>query len=265
MFTGKPVQPEGSQLSRPTTTFAIVGNPRTGSSHLASLLDSHPDIACWDDEIFDAGETFDRSGLDTPRQFLMQEVWRAQAPVVGFKMLWDALNRREAMWAMLRDQQVALVHVTRDHLLDAFLSFRLATQNLAFTSWDGNYRLPTVEVDVAECVEWMNLAEHRDGVIRQRADEVELPLLTIGYAELCSSADRVLDFLQVSHRPLRSRLSRQRHGTHYDVISNLAELRAELAGTRWAAMLEDPDPDPDPDRGSLCPPPPPPGVVANCT
>ena len=77
----------------PSVRFAIVGNPRTGSSHLVSLLDSHPDIACWDDEILDAGEEFDRSGFNDPRDFLVQRVFWVDAEAVGFKLLWDAMDR----------------------------------------------------------------------------------------------------------------------------------------------------------------------------
>jgi hypothetical protein len=53
------LRPKRDRLRTPKVRFAMVGYPRTGSSHLVSLLDSHPDIACWDDEVFGDGEVFE--------------------------------------------------------------------------------------------------------------------------------------------------------------------------------------------------------------
>src|SRR5208283_4721755 len=83
--------PRSGNYREPTVRFAIVGNHRTGSSHLVSLLDSHPDIACWNDEIFDKGEAFEQSSFCDPREFLRQRVFQVNSVAVGFKLLWDAL------------------------------------------------------------------------------------------------------------------------------------------------------------------------------
>ena len=73
----------------PSVRFAVVGNRRTGSSHLVSLLNSHPDVACWDGEIFSEGEVFDKSSYEKPRDFLVECVFKINAHAVGFKFLSD--------------------------------------------------------------------------------------------------------------------------------------------------------------------------------
>src|SRR5438105_213858 len=109
----------------PSVRFAIVGNPRTGSSHLVSLLDSHPDIACWDDEILDAGEAFDRSGYRDPCDFLIHRVFWVDANAVGFKLLWDAMDRTPDVWGLLARLGIRLVHCVRANRLDQYLSYQL--------------------------------------------------------------------------------------------------------------------------------------------
>ena len=112
----------------PVVRFAIVGNPRTGSSHLVSLLDSHPDIACWDDEPFMPGEAFDKSGYQKPAEFLVNSVFDINAHAVGFKLLWDAMQRLHDPWQLFDELGIALVHVRRQNLLDAYISLQLVLE-----------------------------------------------------------------------------------------------------------------------------------------
>jgi LPS sulfotransferase NodH len=238
MFTNK--RGRGRPLaasSRPVVRFAIVGNPRTGSSHLASLLDSHPDIACWDDEIFDAGEAFDASGCDLPIQFLQCDVLQVKARAVGFKLLWDAFDRLETILDALEQLDFVLLHVYRSNLLDSFISFQLATLNDAFTSWDGTYDVARFEADYDQCLEWFELCEARDAKIRHRAQEREMPTLEVEYNELGAAQGRILDFLQMPRHDLTSRMRKQREGSQSDAVTNYGALRERFAGSRWAELF----------------------------
>ena len=223
----------------PDTRFAIVGNPRTGSSHLASLLDSHPDIACWDDEPFLAGEVFDRSEYEAPAAFLTGLVFRVNAQAVGFKLLWDAMIRLSDPWQLFRDLDVVLLHVWRRNRLDALISLELATANQAFTSYRGDYERATIEIDYARCEKWFILSEQRDNLIRQGAREHSIRRLEIEYQELCRGQTTVLDFLGVPRCPLASRLRKQRSGGQSQAVTNYSDLKRRFAGSRWAAFFEE--------------------------
>jgi hypothetical protein len=218
----------------PEIRFAIAGNPRTGSSHLVSLLDSHPDVACWDDEIFDVNEAFDRSEYDDPRTFLTERVFRLNVKVVGFKLLWGAMQRTEDIWGVLRDMRIRLIHAVRDNKLDAFISFKLAEANNAFTCWYGDYTIRSIEIDPHECLEWMERARWRDEAIRRDAQISRIPRLEIDYEELCRTQHRVLTFLEVDPRPLVSRLTKQRTGSQAESVTNYARLKAHFAGSSYA-------------------------------
>jgi LPS sulfotransferase NodH len=223
----------------PRVRFAIVGNPRTGSSHLVSLLDSHPDVACWDDEIFDEGEAFDKSSYDNPRDFLLESVFNVDARAVGFKLLWDAMSRTAKVWNLLEELDILLVHTCRANLLDSFISYQLATINRAFTCWYGDYKTQRFEARYDQCLEWFETAEFIDIELRQRALKEGIPRIEIEYTELCRNQDRVLEFLGVSRLPLTSRLTKQRKGSQSEILTNYADLKERFAGSKWAKNFED--------------------------
>ena len=240
MYTSKAPAEWWDPLARiPDVRFAIVGNPRTGSSHLVSLLDSHPDVACWNYEIFEVGEAFDQSIYDDPRDFLRECVFRVNARAVGFKLLWNAMKRTVAIWDVLRDLDIWLVHTYRANVLDSFISLQLATINEAFTSHYGDYTTTQFVVDYDECLEWFEAAEKRDAEIRRRSFDEGIRRLEIEYKELCETQDRVLDFLGVPRHPLTSRLTKQRQGSQRDSIANYAEIKERFAGSRWSMHFEE--------------------------
>ena len=229
----------------PDIRFAIVGNARTGSSHLVSLLDSHPDVACWDGEIFNEGEAFDTSSYQDPQDFLREKVFKINARAVGFKLLWDQMNRLPNVWRMLKTLDIRLVHTYRENLLDSFISYQLATINHAFTSWlkasvlYGVWETNRFEADYDQCFEWFEKAEHCDVEIKCRSAEEGIPRVEIEYQELCENQDRVLDFLQVPRQPLTSRLKKQRKGSQSEIITNYVEIKQRFANTKWARYFEE--------------------------
>ncbi len=223
----------------PSIRFAIVGNRRTGSSHLVSLLDSHPDIACWDGEIFDEGEVFDKSTYEEPNDFLVECVFKVNAHAVGFKFLCEEMNRISNPWKLLKSLDIRLVHTYRENLLDSFISYQLATINQSFTCWYGIWKMYQFKADVAQCLEWFEKVEQLDFEIRRRSLIEGIPRVEIEYKELCKNQDKVLDFLQVSRQPLTSRLEKQRKGSQAEIITNYAEIKARFAGTKWARFFED--------------------------
>jgi LPS sulfotransferase NodH len=219
--------------------FAIVGNPRTGSSHLVSLLDSHPDVACWDDEIFDEGEAFDKSACACPKDFLLERVFPVNGIAVGFKLLWDALGRLRNGWELLREMDIRVIHTYRANRLDSFLSFQLARINKAFTSWYGDYKTHEFEAGYDEILEWFRTTEERDLEIARQAEAWSVPRLAIEYNELCRDQTRILEFLGAPPHLLTSRLTKQRRGRQSEILRNYEELKSTFKGSMWSEYFED--------------------------
>ena len=217
----------------PDLRFAIVGNPRTGSSHLASLLDSHRDIACWDDEPFLAGGAFDKSGCPSAETFLHNVVFAVNARAVGFKLLWDAMVRIPNRWQLFCELRIALIHVYRLNPLDAYMSLELARLNGAFTSSYGGYNTQRLTIDYDRCRAWMVAAERHDNEIQEKATHHSIPRVEVEYHELCRDQTRILDFLDVPRCPLVSRLRKQRTKPQSAIITNYWDLKRRFAGSRW--------------------------------
>lgn len=218
----------------PSIRFAVVGNKRTGSSHLCSLLDSHPDIACWDDEILEAGNEFDTSSYDRPADFLTDVVFRVPVEVVGFRMMWEGMDRWPDVWAMLEGLDIWLIHVTRENRLDSFISFKLATINDSFTSAYGQWRQHSFVADHHEALEWFETTLDRDEKIRDLASKHGRPRLELEYGEICTGPAKALDFLGQRPTPLKSAYSKQGSGSQAGAIANYEELRASFAATTWS-------------------------------
>jgi len=225
--------------SDPDVKFAIVGNRRTGTSHLVSLLDSHPEVACWDGEIFDVGEAFESSLYEDPASFLREIVFRVRAHAVGFKLLAPAMERVVDVWALLKESSIRIVHVRRANLLDVYISYRLASLNQAFTCWYGDYHTAQFKADYEECLTWFEACMSHDRLIKAKAQECNIPRLEIEYSELVACQDRVLDFIGVSRHPLSSRLAKQRESRQSDIILNYQELKDRFAKSEWAWCFDD--------------------------
>lgn len=248
MYTSK-TTPEfrDGPIRIPSVRFAIVGCPRTGSSHLGNLLDSHPDIAFWDDEIFAVGEVFDQSVYDTPRDFLMHHVFKINAQAVGFKLLYDAMGCIADVWELFKELDIRLVHTYRENMLDSFISLQLALLNQAFTSYYNNaidqllgeYKVRWFTADFDECLGWFEFVDQCNREIRQRSREEGVPCIEIEYRALCENQGSILDFLNLPRRPLRSVYQKQRKGRQAEIIMNYGEIKEKFAGSQWATYFED--------------------------
>lgn len=219
--------------------FAIVGNPRTGSSHLASLLDSHPDIACWNGEIFNTEEAFDRSNFASATSFLLHHAGRTDARVAGFKLLIHALERPRIVEPALTDLNVHFVHCLRSNRLASFVSAKLATLNGAFTSWAGSYRESRCEVNLTDLSQWISSTRAADERIRHCAHRLGLPLLEVEYSAARSNHREVLDYLGVHEAPLHSKLTKQRSLPLADVVENYDEVSQYLRNLGCEDWLTD--------------------------
>ena len=223
----------------PAVRFAIVGNMRTGSSHLGSLLDSHPDIACWNNEPFYDRGAYYESGYGSPSEFLLSEVFNVGTRAVGFKLLWDAMAIVPSVWELLSELRIRAVHTWRRNRLDSFLSLQLARAGNAFTCHDGNYPSAPIYIDPDQCFQWCVDSEMHDCEIERMAKLFAVPRIEVEYSQLRSDSVGVLDFLGLPQQSLTSAMRKQRTGHQSELIRNYADLKRTFAGTRWQGMFVD--------------------------
>lgn len=125
--------------------FVVLSTQRSGSTYIASLLQSHPSAVCYN-EIFHPEKChynypffpeennpemlFIRDA--DPVEFLRQYVFRKYLTpfsAVGFKLHYSqAIDKRfVAMWThLLRDKEICFIHVSRANLLKTLISLKMA-------------------------------------------------------------------------------------------------------------------------------------------
>jgi hypothetical protein len=248
--------------------FLIVAAPRTGSTHLRLLLNSHPSVCCHGEVFRDfrielgsfvglaphtPSPLRDRLAAARhadPGEFLMRDVlYPGRMSAVGAKILYGdfAVER----WAGLRERvlaerQVRVVHLMRRNRLKRFLSQyvveRVTKTTLALSTRQvpsvGRIRVPVPELlaDVA-AVE----AEER----RFRDVFSGHRLVEIHYEDVASpptsldALDGLQQFLGVEPTTLASPTQKILSERIEDVIENVAEVEAALLDTPHAWMLGD--------------------------
>lgn len=258
-----------------TTRVVLVASTRTGSSWLASLLDSHPTIRF-------RGELFnlERAPLEAIRDPLAyldaQLVPPAGVAAVGFKLLqhqaraeylndflaeldqgrpsqvdWrrhfparpvgvEELPALPALWDALRQGAWKVIHLQRRDLLRQRISHERLMAG-SRSRWRGPLA-PARPLRLAADRLVDELERHTREVGAVRAFFAGAPLRDVAYEDLLADAAaqqrQLLAFLGVPAAPLRSALSRRAPRPLREELANYGEVARALAGTRWAALLD---------------------------
>src|SRR5438093_4907832 len=109
--------------------FVILCQGHSGTTLLASLLDSHPEITCFDELFNDHHKRgFLQSGFDDPGEYFRDLVRVTDSPVVGLKLPWANMRRYHPdAIKLLRDPELRVIRLRRN-LLAKMVSQRLTSE-----------------------------------------------------------------------------------------------------------------------------------------
>lgn len=234
------------------TAFCVLSTPRTGSSYLCSLLDSHPQLCCHP-------ELFSHDWVHATRvgPAIVDQAWRDLEPVrwldaviaesiahdpswraIGFKL--HLLQKPSVLERILFEPGFTILLVDRADRLAQYASSKIVDETRQYTSrGPGAPQSATVRFDLAEFETFAR--EHEDlyhmvrTLVRGRADVLELDydlLLEPG------THRRVLEFLGVDPTVTMSAPERKQNpGNVLARFSNPEEVVAALRQTPWAHWL----------------------------
>ncbi|TWU48846.1 hypothetical protein Poly51_47500 [Rubripirellula tenax] len=252
------------------TPFFIWFHHRSGSSHLCSLLDSHPEIACWGEFFYRGeagvdGDLFTRSACDTEAEFLNDVYSHRWSPsgatlcaddpepplatAVGFKLKYQQGDSYPCVLDHLRSHRsMKAIHLVRTNLVAALLSAsmipRLLDQfqraNLLATTPSHDLDR-TVWLDTETILDELVELESRIDVARRELDAMDC--LEVTYENLIDSPKKtcqsILDFLDVDASiELVSRLQKIMPHSIAASLGNFDEVSEALEGTRFAVHLD---------------------------
>lgn len=246
--------------SRIATPFIIVGSPRSGSTLLQTLLNSHPNIVCMH-ELFrpnGSSSVFRRHYFGSRRKLLelrdrapeqfLQHVLYSRQPLwvraVGFKALWihPAAETRERVWCALGElPDLNVLWINRNAVRCAVSLY--AAWNTG--AWAGKENNGKFAIDPARVVKWLtHNQECRELACRSLRNS---GTLEVQYEHLATDPDgqirRILKFLDVPYRPVLSPLKKQITKPLHEIVVNYEELEAALRDTQWYDAFQRADDD----------------------
>lgn len=253
--------------ARPTA-FVVLTSPRTGSSWLIDLLDSHPRITAYAELLLpaDTSPPPDYGCRDLPRfaatlgsrrritlvperiRYLRRLFApRAGIDAIGFKLMHRHVRAHPGLLPFLVVRRTRVINLVRENVLEQLVSWQTAVARGRFKSYSGDPLVEvSVHVDVQELSARLARREQRRARSRRALARHRLRWLDLSYEHILASPEealgRVVDFLGVQPRvwPASSTLVRMNTGSWRASVENANEIEAALAGTTNAWMLGDP-------------------------
>lgn len=214
--------------STPETTFIILCKPRTGSTLLHTLLNSHPNI-------YSYGEILRRVGINNTGYSVNKDVFKKlpkSIKAVGLKVFYQYSEDERFKYffdEIHQNQQVKVIHLERLNDLDTFISLKHAE----FTNqWSKNNYSPDTKVsglkpELSELKEYLKDSCQLKKSMLDAFDKHQC--LNIHYEELVNEQagclQKIQKFLNVPEKKLFTILKKQGPG-NYDHVSNYHELSA---------------------------------------
>jgi len=218
--------------------FVILCLGRTGSSHLQSLLDSHPSIRCFGEVFSDKAPAKSPGFINSPYEdaavYLEHLVGTCGFPVVGFKLPMNSIKAHpESARLVAGDHAMRVIRLSRANLLAQLISQRLQHATRISHSLQGGYAGATVHIDVGWALHALERMEEHERALDELADSH--PCYRILYEEL-GGRERIEDvqrFLGVEPAALSSWFEKLRQQPLSETVENWDELVAGLRETRF--------------------------------
>jgi hypothetical protein len=226
----------GVMIGSVKTPFIILCQGHSGTTYLASLLDSHPDIACYGELFNDKSNrrnqlAFHASGHKDPRAFFRELVARTNARAVGFKLgAWGMRMYHPEAVDIVKEPGLHVIRLRRNPLAK-LLSTRLSGARRS-------YRREPVRLPPQATVRSLRYLEFEnmllDGLTQGKAT------IQLTYEELVAdpAIEQVQRFLGVEPRPLNSTTSKRRTRPLREMIVNWDEIATELQASGLRQYLD---------------------------
>ena len=225
------------------TPFVILCQGHSGTTYLASLLDSHPDIACYGELFNDRSSrrselSFRASDHEDPRAFFRDLVARTDALAVGFKLgAWGMRMHHPEAAEIVEEPGLHIIRLRRNPLAK-LVSTRLSNVR---SGKDGrrSYRQDPVRLDPKATMRSLRYLDYENRLLDGLAQGS--PTVQLTYEELVAdpTIEHVQRFLAVEPRPLHSPSSKRRPRPLPEMIVNWAELAAELRASGLERYLDE--------------------------
>lgn len=248
------------------TKFIITCAPRTGSTMLRMILNSHPEIACYgevitlkgepnlgkkyQDSIGKTSQELAQIRAENPVNFLYNYIWnqeyyQANSKAIGLKLKYRQLQEqfKDVFQAILDDKEIKIIHLTRRNLLKRYISNRLAasgkTSTVIFNSEESKLQ-PKITLDIDKCIEDILSVQQTEAQFRKCFKQHQV--FEVTYEELVMSNSKIIaklmSFLDVDFLNLQPVTEKVNSDNLEDIVENYDVVKNKLSKTKYATFLD---------------------------
>ena len=251
-------------MSSKKTKFCVITTPRSGSTWLATLLDSHPQIKSfeepfiwradrpnWTDKDFPTYYNFKnnatKKSIFTLFKYLdILNTYQAETDfdTIGFKIMYNQIQENPEVMLKLLLDNYRIIHLIRQNYLDVIISRAAKKQHKIAHSSTVQSKTKQVTIDTSHLIEDLNRCDRNNKIFRSLLKIIPLKVLEITYESMQQDYNQVLrsvaDFLDVSSDSItfRSDLKRINKGEYADKIANYDRVLETLSGSNYMKFLK---------------------------
>ncbi len=250
--------------------FVVLSQPRTGSTLLSSLLNSHPKVRCLVEPVnpsthFHHMRPVKDSTCLLPEVMVQNNIIRAlkilfspEPPpkqwiqsrkrgdlAVGFKIMVHqirALKSEEEFWKYLVDEKIPVVLCFRYNIIMQYVSDLITIATRQPTCWDGEVRTSKVVVPIKTLEAELKRILSEKTYLINKVNELGLEKRRLKYEDFkdnIAPAERVFTWLTGEKHTLTTKLSKQNPDSLQARVINYEELVAEITKLNMQHLLVD--------------------------
>ncbi len=235
-------------LASQVTRFLTLFVERSGSTYMATVLDSHPEVVALREELAVLRQ---KGGGGAEQLAWAREFWTpslvGRTRARGFKTKVLDILDPQGFADLLHQHEVKIVTLRRRNTVKAAVSTinarRLHEKSGRWNLLDESDRMPAFEVDMADFAAQLEMHRAWDQEVVDYAARLALPQLSLFYEDMLqdeqSFFSRIFDFLEVKPKPVQGKTYKNTSDNLRDVVLNFDALREAYAGTPFAPMFDE--------------------------
>jgi len=222
--------------------FVIISRSRTGSTLLMALLNKHKNIIC-EGELFKV--LHGKSCRDIWDELYGKKPKRIK--FIGFKLFYyHPFDDDKEVWDFIEnDKDIAIIHLTRKHYLEAYLSQKIGEKTKQwseskFRPHDITLQDKVVRLDSKECKETFQKINTYEKETMERFKDHEV--IEVDYKDLNEDKEGIVSSIftafQLPMEKVQVVNKKQNSESMSELIENYQELKDEFANTEWSYLFE---------------------------
>lgn len=235
-------------LRNEVVKFVVLFVERSGSTYLATLLDSHPNIHALREQF----ASLMQEGKGAKEQLMWASAFYTPSflgrnRAYGFKTKMVDILDKDGFAKLLKENDTRILALTRRNTVKGVVSTinakRLWEKTGNWNLLNESDRTKEFSINPEKFKMLLNEREQWDRELNSYVARLELPTLDLFYEDLLRDEQefitKVFDFLGVKARPVEGRTLKHTKDDLRQVITNFDELRSFFTGTQYEPMFDE--------------------------